>query len=421
MNLDAEIVGWAVAVLLVVVGAILLAMLVGLARLPRRRRSVAFRSRRATAERILAQVRDSGERTEPSASVFENSRAPMLWLSLHGKVIQANDGAASLLGYEATELVGVAYQDLVGRPHSSERPGGTAGARNPDGASPPRELRYRRKDGEWIHAIESAVNVKDAEGQHLVILVTLEDITQRRRAEETIALQSVLLNSLRQAIVATDLEGTVLYWSKAAETLFDLSRHDVIGMPLARFATPVDGRLPVEEMINDVGNGRPWSGEFPVQRRNRTLVSAPVTATPMRAPDGTIVGIVAVAGDIAGEDDTVRALHEERRTLELLNRTAGVLSASLDLKVLLQVIMDAGIELTEAGFGALFFRDGERYELVALGGAERHRLAYAVGGIRLDALPFVSQSILRSDDIATDRICQIAASAIRTVAASWTS
>ncbi len=410
MIVNAEILGWVAGSLLIALGMILLAMVIDRARSPRRR-TVAFRTHRAAMERALARARNPGDLQGPGASAFEHSRAPMLWLSMHGKIIRANESAATLFGYASDELVGLAYEDLLeeGQPDRA-----AALPTEGSGVPPrPREWRYRRKDGRLVEALESAVAVDGARGQHLVILVTLEDVTLRNRAEETIGLQSVLLNSLRHAVVATDLNGAVLYWSALAETLFGRRREDVLDTSLIDLAAPVTGREPVEEMIAEVGAGRTWSGEFVIQRGDRSSVSASVSAVPMRAPDGTVIGAVAMTQDSTGESETGRALQEERRTLELLNRTASVLSAKLDLKALLQAVMDAGIELTGAGFGALFFREGEHYELVALGGADRQCLGYGVGDITLDALPFVSSAILRSDDLSLDRICEIAASPVR--------
>lgn len=69
------------------------------------------------------------------------------------------------------------------------------------------------------------------------------------------------------------------------------------------------------------------------------------------------------------------ALHEQARSLEVLNRTGAALSAELDLQTLLQRVTDAATELSGARFGAFFYsgRDeqGDAYMLYTLSGAER--------------------------------------------------
>jgi signal transduction histidine kinase/CheY-like chemotaxis protein len=68
-------------------------------------------------------------------------------------------------------------------------------------------------------------------------------------------------------------------------------------------------------------------------------------------------------------------LEEQSRDLELLNRTAAVLGAKLDLESLLQAITDAGTQLTGAEFGAFFYTatdpGGGVFMLYTLSGAPR--------------------------------------------------
>jgi signal transduction histidine kinase/CheY-like chemotaxis protein len=78
------------------------------------------------------------------------------------------------------------------------------------------------------------------------------------------------------------------------------------------------------------------------------------------------------------EDELRRAkaeLDEQRRDLELLNRTGALLGGNLDLESLLQAVTDAGTEITGAEFGAFFYttRDasGGVFTLYTLSGAPR--------------------------------------------------
>jgi GAF domain-containing protein len=66
----------------------------------------------------------------------------------------------------------------------------------------------------------------------------------------------------------------------------------------------------------------------------------------------------------------VRELREEARALEVLNRTGAAIGAELDLERLVQIVTDAGTELSGAQFGAFFYNvlrpDGEAYTLYTL-------------------------------------------------------
>ena len=82
-----------------------------------------------------------------------------------------------------------------------------------------------------------------------------------------------------------------------------------------------------------------------------------------------------------GRAQTASILRDEAHRLEILNRTAGVLAAEMELEPLVQSVTDAATELTGAGFGAFFYNvtDGQRRILPAL---------YVVGSLARDVREF---------------------------------
>ena len=78
--------------------------------------------------------------------------------------------------------------------------------------------------------------------------------------------------------------------------------------------------------------------------------------------------------ELADTNSGVLALYDE---LETLHRVGGLLAAQLDLKTLLQAIIDATTELTEAPFGAFFYRTEAEgaWRLQAMAGPAREVLS----------------------------------------------
>ena len=101
-------------------------------------------------------------------------------------------------------------------------------------------------------------------------------------------------------------------------------------------------------------------------------------------------------------------LEEERRSLEILNRTGAQVASELNLEALVQTVVAAGVALTRAQFGAFFYNvlndQGESYMLYALAGAERN----AFDGFGMPratsvfAPTFRGEGVIRSDDILKD-------------------
>jgi PAS domain S-box-containing protein len=92
------------------------------------------------------------------------------------------------------------------------------------------------------------------------------DITGRKSAEEQIRFQARLLDAVGQAIIATNPQGTIIYWNRAAEELYGWSKEEVMGRPIVE-VTPSEQMLErAEEIMSELRAGRSWSGEFVVQR-----------------------------------------------------------------------------------------------------------------------------------------------------------
>lgn len=103
-----------------------------------------------------------------------------------------------------------------------------------------------------------------------------------------------------------------------------------------------------------------------------------------------------------------RALDEERRRADTLNRIAAAIGAGGDLEGVVQAVVDGGVELTGAAFGAFFYnviddrRDG--YTLYTLSGAPRsafEKFPMPRNTAVFDPT-FTGAGLVRSDDITQD-------------------
>jgi PAS domain S-box-containing protein len=106
--------------------------------------------------------------------------------------------------------------------------------------------------------------------------------------------------------------------------------------------------------------------------------------------------------------DSDGALQDEKRALELLNRTGVALAAELDLDRLVQTVTDAGVEIIGAAFGAFFYTatddSGAKFILYSLSGAPREAFANFPIPRRTEifAPTFDGTAVVRSDDITKD-------------------
>jgi PAS domain S-box-containing protein len=154
-------------------------------------------------------------------------------------------------------------------------------------------------------------------------VVTHANITDRKRAEEAIRFQSHLLDTVEQAVIATDLGGTITYWNHFAEKLYGWAAAEIIGRNIMEVVLPRGARERAAEVLSRLQAGQSWSGEFTVRRRDGTTFRAFITDTPIHDTEGATVGIVGVSRDITERKRTESALRQSEGKYRLLLEQAS--------------------------------------------------------------------------------------------------
>ncbi len=241
--------------------------------------------------------------------------------------------------------------------------------------------------------------------------VALREISRRLDA---------ILNNTRMAVFLMDHQQQCVYANAAAEVLTGYSFAEMRGRPLhdvVHHKKPDGSHYPLEEC--------PIDGAFPARAqmcgeelfgaRDGSFYPVAFTASPLLDDEGKPVGTVIEARDISQEKvaeeerrSMTMRLEEQSSTLETLNRTGQAVAAELDLDRIVQMVTDAGVELTGARFGAFFYNliddAGERYTLYTLSGVERAAferfpMPRATAVFRPT---FEGEGVVRSDDILQD-------------------
>ena len=212
------------------------------------------------------------------------------------------------------------------------------------------------------------------------------------------------------AIITTDPGENVTSWNEGARRLLGWEEHEMLGQKLERLFTDADlqsGTL-AREYLDAATKGRGGGEEGWRQRKDGTRFWATGEITPIRSDGGKIIGYVKVLRDRTQSRESEESLREERQALEILNRAGSALAAENDLQRVVQIVTDAGVELSGAEFGAFFYNviadSGESYMLYTLSGAPIEAFSkFPMPRITAIFAPtFNGEGIVRSDDITKD-------------------
>lgn len=130
------------------------------------------------------------------------------------------------------------------------------------------------------------------------------------------------LDALGQAVITTDPAGVVLYWNAAAEQLYGWTAQEALGRNIAALAIPEVAQEVGAEIMAALRDGVPWSGGFPVRRKDGSLFPALVTDAGIYR-DGILVGIIGVSTNLGS---ALRPLLERSTDAALLLRSDAVIT-----------------------------------------------------------------------------------------------
>lgn len=140
----------------------------------------------------------------------------------------------------------------------------------------------------------------------------------RRATEEALARQALLLGNVRDAIIVTDLTGSVNYWNDGATQLFGWTAQEMLGTQYAeRFPDP-EVRAFVASRICAVANGEDWAGEWQDYHKDGSRIWVDARVRRITDPTGKPIGIMGLAHDISRRKGFEEALRQSEEHYHFL-------------------------------------------------------------------------------------------------------
>lgn len=143
-------------------------------------------------------------------------------------------------------------------------------------------------------------------------------------------IQSIIPDLIQQAIIVTDLEGTIIYWNSYASNLYGWSRDEVMGknvMNLIPTDLSFSEGMTIMEQLN---RGQSWAGQYHVKHKNGQSFLAHVHDSPFYNQQGQIAGIIGVSRDITEAKRAEKAMQESQERFRIMFEQAPLGIALID-------------------------------------------------------------------------------------------
>ena len=195
------------------------------------------------------------------------------------------------------------------------------------------EHRVVMADGsvKYLRAVGNCARSEDP--GRIVFIGAVTDVTERKRAEETLREQANLLNLTHDAIFVRDMNGGITYWNRGAEALYGWTAEQAEGR-IARELLKTVSSVPRDRIMAELLSSGRWEGELGRTKKDGTQVVVASRWSLQRDARGTPVAALETDNNIT---ERKRAEEERERSRQLeadlarINRMSmmGELAASL--------------------------------------------------------------------------------------------
>ncbi len=263
-------------------------------------------------------------------------------VDIEGTIVQVNSQTEIMFGYTRDELIGKKIEMLVPAQYHHRHKEHRA-----DFAQAPKvrrmgaglDLRGRRRDGSEF-AVEISLSPVPVGGGTLV-LSAIRDISDRKRIEEQLRRAheelgrrtrqeigqyqrrlAAIIDSSADAIIGKELDGTITSWNRGAETMYGYTAEEIIGKNIALLASK-DRPDEITQILQRIAQGERIEHYESVRvTKDGRHLNVSISISPIREPDGKIVGASAIARDITAQRRAEDHLRQAQK-MEAVGRLAG--------------------------------------------------------------------------------------------------
>jgi PAS domain S-box-containing protein len=254
-------------------------------------------------------------------TIYQNAVEGISHVDTEENIVYANKAFADIVGYEQDQLAGMNLHKIVDDENWAKIRSETE--QRSQGKASRYEAVFRRSDGAVRNVLISGAPLLDRDGQFAGTVGIVLDITEQKRKEQELIENHRMLENIlavsADAIIVTDLSGTLLECNQAALDLFGFSsREEVIGRKTLDFVVKNDRQKAVEDMKNSLQKGFVRNALYTLRTKDNREFPAEISVSVVRDKAGSPLGLVTIPRDITDRiqwEDALRDAHEKWASL----------------------------------------------------------------------------------------------------------
>jgi len=292
---------------------------------------------------ILERTAELKRAEEKFRSIFENAAEGIFQTTPDGRFLSANPAMARIYGYDSPEHLMGDLTDLNARLYvDPDRRDEFVRAITESGSISGFESQVRTRDDRVIWICENARVVNDADGNLLYYEGNVEDISDRRRFQDSLARSeaearklALVASKTDNAVIITDAQGRVEWVNDGFTRITGYTLDEVIGRKPGSLLTGPETDPATTRLMGDrVRSGEGFQVEIVNYNKSGRRYWLAIDAQPIRDASGRLTNFIAIESEITGRKNAEDALarSEQRFRLALSNPALTLHHQDCDLR-----------------------------------------------------------------------------------------
>ncbi len=227
--------------------------------------------------------------------LFEQSPVGLALCTMDGRLVDVNPAFAAILGRTVDESQQLTYSEITPETYEAEEQRQLNDLTD-SGRYGPYEKEYKHKDGHLVPVSLSSMILE--KGGEKFIWSSIEDITERKRAEDKLRQAAVVVENTDEGIIVTDSSGKIVKANKAFTEITGYTEAEAVGKNARLLKSGSHDAAFYNNMWDTLRQTGRWQGELMDRRKNGELFPAWMTISAVYDDQNEIANYVSVFTDI---------------------------------------------------------------------------------------------------------------------------
>ena len=332
---------------------------------------------------VIVRLRSQENLREKEAelrAIYDSSPVMMCLLDDQRRLLYLNKTMADFVGVEESQLIGQRACGVLGCVNALEDPHGCGYGHDCESCTLRQALIDTLETGKSYRNVERHMTIARGDERREVVLsgstslidsaagvnllLTLEDVTERKEAEKKLKLQATVLDQIADRVVVTDFDGIITYLNNSAASGV-AAPGELVGKSVELYGEDSKRGATQKDIIESTLRDGRWRGEIVNFANNGEEILVDCRTQVITNETGQPFAMCGISTDITELKRSQEALLEAHRNLRAIWSIASLTDA--DPETVYEHVIDTVASMTESPLSFFGFLDDDESKMTVYG------------------------------------------------------